>query len=362
MRASVEGKGERCWSAGALSLTGCVVEYVRAAVDTVWHAGSPAPGGSGGGLHNSAHGRCRPFLFASISRRATHMSARRCEQSTSPCSSRQRHSACRRTQGRVGWVCARWLRPWLIVLSLSSLFLNVSATLPRVLVTPHRSWWTSSPPQQECELAEEANARVMYIDLDGDGIADVVLPAPCTCLISNPQGPVAAVGDIMIPPDSCRGGFYGHDSSLDPDTVLHHGLSARGEDWDLLRHSLQLGRSAFRGTTSQVVFPDGGGAAAWADEGGYVFELCCVPTWDMNKHLEGRRLVSSVAVGRHRFASNIVPGEHENAVAARVPASHIRRYGRVVLSRSGMPFVPRASWQANPKFDPKLCSYCPSDG
>ena len=68
-----------------------------------------------------------------------------------------------------------------------------------------------------------------------------------------------------------------------------------------MRHALQEGNSAFRGTTKLVTFPDGVGAAAWADEGGYVYEVTCVPTWDLNKHLQGRRLVASLAVGTRRF-------------------------------------------------------------
>ena len=37
--------------------------------------------------------------------------------------------------------------------------------------------------------------------------------------------------------DSCQGGYYGYDSSIDPDHVLEHGLPARGDDWDLITHA-----------------------------------------------------------------------------------------------------------------------------
>ena len=172
----------------------------------------------------------------------------------------------------------------------------------------------------------------------------------------------ARVGDKIIPPDSCVGGYYGCDNGrLDPEHVFEHGLPGRGNDWDLLRHAEQKGGSAFRGTTKQVTFPDGGGAAAWADEGGYVYEITCVPSWDVNKHLEGRRLVADLAIGRQRFRGNLVIGEHEHAIPSRVPREHIKRCGRVVASTAGVLFVPRSSWVDNPRWDPCFCRYSLSE-
>ena len=131
------------------------------------------------------------------------------------------------------------------------------------------------------------------------------LPASCTHLITSPVG--VTVGALVIPPDSCQGGYYGHDG-LDPHEVMMNGLPTRGSNWDLLDHVEQAGGSAFRGTTKQVTYPDGGGAAAWADEGGHVFEITNAPTWDVNKHLQGRRMVSDLAVGRQRFGGNLALG------------------------------------------------------
>lgn len=158
-----------------------------------------------------------------------------------------------------------------------------------------------------------------------------------------------------------EGGYYGYDDSLDPARVLAEGLPARGDDWDLIRHAEQVGKSAFRGTTKQVTFPDGQGAAAWADEGGYVYEITCVPSWDVNKHVQGRRMVSDLAVGRARFGNNLALGEHEHAIPSRVPPEHIKRYGCVVASAAGVPFVPRAAWVDNPKWDPCFCKYSLSE-
>ena len=44
------------------------------------------------------------------------------------------------------------------------------------------------------------------------------------------------------------------------------------------------------------------GAVLWAGEGGWVFEIRGVPTWDVNKHLEGRvpRVSARVDAGRCR--------------------------------------------------------------
>lgn len=211
------------------------------------------------------------------------------------------------------------------------------------------------------------------------------LPSKCTRLLrgsrvehgnvvptaqSMPMGPDTArvrleecgatIGDNVIPPDSCQGGYYGYDSSIDPDHVLEHGLPARGDDWDLIRHAEQAGYSAFRGTTKLVTFPNGGGAAAWADEGGYVFEVTCVPTWDVNKHIQGRRLIAD-GVGKWRYGGNLVSGEYEHAIPARVLPEHIKRYGCVVASASGMLFVPRNAWVGNPRWDACFCKYSVSE-
>lgn len=167
---------------------------------------------------------------------------------------------------------------------------------------------------------------------------------------------------------SCQGGYYGN-GELDPDEVLREGFPQRGDDWDLLNHVLQRGNSAFRGTTKQIVYPeDGVGAASFAGEGGCVYEVTCLPSWDVNKHLMGRVRRASTAdgggtvgVGGVRYGGNAVLGEHEHAVASRIPPSHIRRYGRVVRSAGGTLFVPRAAWTENPAWNPAFCRYSVSD-
>ena len=90
-------------------------------------------------------------------------------------------------------------------------------------------------------------------------------------------------------------------------------------------------------------------------------EVTCVPSWDVNRHLEGRRMVSDFAVGRQRYGGNLVLGEHEHAIPARVPPEHIKRYGPVTTSSAGVPFVPRNAWVDNPIWDPCFCRYSLSE-
>ena len=244
----------------------------------------------------------------------------------------------------------------------------------RVLITPP----TAAPSvvgvvvPAEAQLDEPCDALLRAAAFDEAPELDRCscypdLPLACTALLRDGffvdgiEQCGARVNGIIIRPDSCQGGYYGHDSSLSPELVLEHGLAARGDDWDLIRHAAQGGRSAFRGTTKQVTYPDGGGAAGWADEGGFVYELTCVPSWDVNRHVQGRRMVAELAVGTRRYGGNLAGGEHEHAVPARVPQEHIKRYGPVITSAAGVLFVPRSAWVDNPRWDPCFCRYSLSE-
>lgn len=168
------------------------------------------------------------------------------------------------------------------------------------------------------------------------------------------QEPKALLPDgTAIPPDSYLGGFHG--AAISPDEVVRSGgFTARGpqEDWRLKEHSEghSQPQSAFRGTTPFVTAPDGqGGAAAWADEGGWVYELHGVPTWDVNGDLEGR---VETAGG---WRGNLMHGEHEQAVPAKIPIECIVRWGQVSSSANGTPYVRSSSWTPNPRYDLAQC-------
>mmetsp|Transcript_49431 Transcript_49431/g.107070 ORF Transcript_49431/g.107070 Transcript_49431/m.107070 type:complete len:326 (+) Transcript_49431:209-1186(+) len=271
---------------------------------------------------------------------------------------------------RLGSVQIPWLASLLILLIMLVPQADALHNPMRVLFTPFRSKYATPPPsapsqgddlrdsQSSTDVASPAEERLRnQMEL---ARRQRELPPECMALISLEDGRYAHVNGVYIPPDSCSGGYYGCDSTLDPERVLREGLMARGNNWDLLHHALQLGGSAFRGTTELVTYPDGGGAAAWADEGGYVYEITCVPTWDVNEALEGRREKTWLAGEKH-FAGNLVNGEHEGAIPARVPPEHIKRYGKVVRSRSGMLYVPRSQWVDNPRFNQKFCQYAHSE-
>jgi hypothetical protein len=168
------------------------------------------------------------------------------------------------------------------------------------------------------------------------------------------QEPKALLPDgKAVPPDSYIGGFPGTD--IPPDEVVRNGgFTARGpqEDWRLKEHSEAKSepKSAFRGTTPFVTAPDGnGGAALWADEGGWVYELHGVPTWDVNSDLDGR----VETPGGYR--GNLMHGEYEYAVPAKIPIECIVRWGQVSTTSSGTPYVSGASWTPNPRYDLAQC-------
>jgi hypothetical protein len=145
----------------------------------------------------------------------------------------------------------------------------------------------------------------------------------------KPRPDVAILPDgTPVPPTSYRGGYHGTDTP--PSVALSEGFPGRGTDLSLHGHAEAKGNSAFRGTTE---FPSGpnpdapSGAAYWAGEGGWVYEIRNVPTWDVNALLEGRVKTPE------GFRGNLMVGEGESAIPARVTPDKIVRYGQVVESR-----------------------------
>jgi uncharacterized protein DUF4157 len=139
-----------------------------------------------------------------------------------------------------------------------------------------------------------------------------------------------------LAPDSYSGGYHATtaERSVSPEVVMKTGLPARGNDWRLQEHTEELSHSAFRGTTKMP-----GEAVNWYGEGGYVYEIRGVPTWDVNKALEGQVKVAGMP-GHHR--GNLMHGEGEYAIPAHVPPEKIKRWGVVKKNSAGKLYV---DWQ-----------------
>ncbi len=131
----------------------------------------------------------------------------------------------------------------------------------------------------------------------------------------------------VLPPDSYSGGYYG--TTEEPEFVLKDGFPARGKERRLLEHSEGHPDSAFRGSTNIVSDGAGRGAAYWADEGGYVYKIEGVPTWDVNRALQGRVRTPG------GYRGNLMHGEGEYAIPSRIPRDKIVQWGKVVKDHAG---------------------------
>jgi len=172
----------------------------------------------------------------------------------------------------------------------------------------------------------------------------------------HPRMPRAVLPDgTALEAESYVGGYHG--TSTNPDKVVRdHGFPAKGpiEDWRLLEHSEESseGASAFRGTTIFPSFPGVyQGAAYWADEGGWVYELRGVPTWELDSDLEGR-----VKRPDGTYRGNLMRGEVERAVPAQIPLECIPRWGQARAAANGRYYVPPSGWVENPAFDSAVCA------
>jgi hypothetical protein len=190
-------------------------------------------------------------------------------------------------------------------------------------------------------------ARRHFTDVSDEQLAAAfrarVLPTPLLAIKHvAPIEPRAILPDgRAVKPDGYGGGFHG--TQLAPDVVLRRGLPPRGDDWRLLEHSEQRGRSAFRGVTEVVADPvSRNGAAYWADVDGWVYEIRGVAGWNVNALLEGRVPVPG------GYRGNLMRGEQETAIVGQVPPERIKAYGRVEEDGSGRLYVRR--WIANPAY------------
>lgn len=144
-----------------------------------------------------------------------------------------------------------------------------------------------------------------------------------------------------IKPDSYRGGYHGT-AHVPPALALKQGLAVRGPNTDLLDHVQEAGNSAFRGATPTVSDPDGlFGAALWANEGGWVYDIRHVPTWNADLNLQGRR---ARELG---YGDNLLTGEVELVIPGYIPPENIKRYGQVEMVH-GIACV--RTWHENPAY------------
>ena len=148
---------------------------------------------------------------------------------------------------------------------------------------------------------------------------------------------------VEIPPDNRLGGYHGT-SKVAPQDALKFGLPQRGENINIQRHAEGGKDSAFRGVTRVISDPTtNNGAAYWADVGGYVYEIVGVPTWDVNKPLQGRIPTPG------GFRDHLMVAENEFIIPAYIKPKYIKRWGVVDRDVNGRLRV--NEWQLNPIFN-----------
>ncbi len=164
------------------------------------------------------------------------------------------------------------------------------------------------------ELIAAGASKELVAQLERDLAHDAKVTSPE--VYRNPQATLP--NGKQIPPSAWGGTKY-HGSRLPPEQVFESGLPARGEDTRLLEHVEQRGDSALLGTTEYALSPDGSrGAGRWAEDGGWVYQIDGMPSWDMNASLEGR-----VPRPDGTYGGNPMPGEHEHAMLGGVSRERI---------------------------------------
>jgi RHS repeat-associated protein len=154
--------------------------------------------------------------------------------------------------------------------------------------------------------------------------------------------PHALVNGKKVAFDAPRTVYYGT-NELKPEEVLAKGLPARGTNRDLLNHIQQGENSAFRGSTKVPSDPvNQGGAAEWAQEGGWVYKIT-TRALDANRALQGR-----VRGPGGQYGGNPAQGENEMVIEARQLPEHVEAYGQVVTDSKGRLVVKQ--WIENPNY------------
>ncbi|MEE4148905.1 hypothetical protein [Pseudomonas viridiflava] len=136
--------------------------------------------------------------------------------------------------------------------------------------------------------------------------------------------------------------YYGT-RNIDPERAFEHGIPIKGSDRRLLEHLKDGYNSAFRGTTvlSNVNPAMGQGAALWADEGGWVYNIGPMMGWDPSALLEEQ--IKHLQM--YRDSPTAI--ECEITVPARIEPNLIYRAGRVE-ARGQLLLVRK--WTYNPAY------------
>lgn len=136
--------------------------------------------------------------------------------------------------------------------------------------------------------------------------------------------------------------YYGT-NKIKPDEAFNNGIPLKGMDRRLLEHLEGNEQSAFRGTTvfSNVNPHMGQGAAMWADEGGWVYQIGPVKGWDPGRLLEG--LVEQ----NGRFQDSPTMMELEVTVPSRIEPHLIIKAG--IVEEIDVHLVVR-KWEYNPNY------------
>lgn len=194
-------------------------------------------------------------------------------------------------------------------------------------------------------------------EMDGVASLDAAARAKLESALAKAHGvtdpavyrdPTATLPDgSKIKPNAGGGSLYYGSDRDQPADVFAKGLEARGNNTDLLNHVKEGPDRAFRGTTREVIQPDGSaGAGAWAKEGGWVYEIDGVRGWDANRSLDGR-----VPKPDGTFGGNPMYGEHEVSILAGVPPSRIKR-AIPMVEKNGRLMPDWGNVKINPNYQP----------
>jgi hypothetical protein len=133
-----------------------------------------------------------------------------------------------------------------------------------------------------------------------------------------------------VPPNSKPSTLF-HGTNLFPAAAVRlNGLPIKGSDWRIVEHLQGNSNSAFRGCTpSAIMQVPYAGAAFWAGDGGWVYELSNLDSWYIPELLDHFTPIG----GYSPSAWSPYPAECESAVSSEIKASRVVRVFEVFSGR-----------------------------